>query len=230
MDVIIVGGGKVGVYLAGLLLSGGARIKIIELRREVLSRLAGNREPLEVIEGSGTDPEVLEKAGVRRANVVAAVTGSDEDNLVVASLARFEFNVGRVIARVNDPANAWMFTPQMGVSVALNQADILAHLVMEEISVGEMMTLLKLRKGEYSLVEEKVHRKSPAAGKAISDLGVPKECVITAVIRKGELLIPRGDLVLLPDDEVLSVIHSSRIALLADILGQGEGKKESRQT
>jgi trk system potassium uptake protein TrkA len=230
MDVIIVGGGKVGVYLAGLLLSGGARVKVIEVRRDELSRLAGNSQPLEVIEGSGTDPEVLEKAGVRRADVVAAVTGSDEANLVVASLARFEFNVGRVIARVNDPANAWMFTPQMGVSVALNQADILAHLVMEEISVGEMMTLLKLRKGEYSLVEEKVHRKSPAAGKAISDLGVPKECVITAVIRKGELLIPRGDLVLLADDEVLSVIHSSRIALLADILGQSEGKKESRQT
>jgi trk system potassium uptake protein len=230
MDVIIVGGGKVGVYLAGLLLRGGARVKVIELRRDELSRLAGNREPLEVIVGSGTDPAVLEKAGVRRADVVAAVTGSDEANLVVAGLARFEFNVGRVIARVNDPANAWMFTPQMGVNVALNQADILAHLVMEEISVGEMMTLLKLRKGEYSLVEEKAHRKSPAAGRAIAELGVPKECVITAVIRKGKLLIPRGNLVLLPEDEVLSVIHSSRIASLAEILGPAEGIKESRQT
>jgi trk system potassium uptake protein len=223
MDVIIVGGGKVGVYLAGLLLSGGAQVKVIELNREELPRRAGQQEQLEVIEGSGTDPEVLETAGIRRADVVAAVTGSDEANLVVASLARFEFNVGRVIARVNDPSNAWMFTPRMGVNVALNQADILAHLVMEEISVGEMMTLLKLRKGEYSLVEEKVHRKSPAAGKAISDLEVPKECVITAVIRKGKLIIPRGDLVLLPEDEVLSVIHSSLIASLADILGPGEG-------
>jgi trk system potassium uptake protein TrkA len=223
MDVIIVGGGKVGVYLAGLLLGGGARVKVIELQRDEQPHLGRNRERLEVILGSGTDPLVLEKAGIRRADVVAAVTGSDEANLVVASLARFEFNVGRVIARVNDPANAWMFTPQMGVNVALNQADILAHLVMEEISVGEMMTLLKLRKGEYALVEEKVHRKSSAAGRAIAELDIPTECVITAVIRKGKLIIPRGDLVLLADDEVLSVIHSSRISLLADILGPGEG-------
>jgi trk system potassium uptake protein TrkA len=228
MEVLIVGAGKVGVYLAGLLLSGGARVKVVDLHPGEMSRFDGHLEKMEVIEGSGTDPEVLEAAGVRRADVVAAVTGSDEANLVVASLARFEFNVGRVIARVNDPANAWMFTPQMGVNVALNQADILAHLVMEEISVGEMMTLLKLRKGEYSLVEEKVHRKSPAAGTAISELGVPAECVITAVIRKGTLIIPRGDLVLMPEDEVLSVIHSSRIAELAEILGQGEGQKESR--
>jgi trk system potassium uptake protein TrkA len=230
MDVIIVGGGKVGVYLAGLLLSGGARVKVIELNPGELPRLAGQLEQLEVIEGSGTDPEVLQTAGIRRADVVAAVTGSDENNLVAASLARFEFGVDRVIARVNDPSNAWMFTPQMGVDVALNQADILAHLVMEEISVGEMMTLLKLRKGEYSLVEEKVHRKSAAAGTAIADLGVPTECVITAVIRKGKLIIPRGDLVLLPEDEVLSVIHSSRIDSLAEILGPAEGVKESRQT
>ena len=230
MDVIIIGGGKVGVYLAGLLLGGGARVKVIELNPGMVPRLTGLLEQIEVIEGSGTDPEVLEKAGIRRADVVAAVSGSDEANLVSASLARFEFGVGRVIARVNDPANAWMFTPQMGVNVALNQADILAHLVMEEISVGEMMTLLKLRKGEYSLVEEKVHRKSPAAGTAISNLGVPAECVITAVIRKGKLIIPRGDLVLMPEDEVLSVIHSSHIAELAEILGQGNGTKEGDRT
>jgi trk system potassium uptake protein TrkA len=159
MDVIIVGGGKDG-FTAGLLLGGGARVKVIELNPEVVPRLAGLPEQVEVIEGSGTDPEVLEKAGIRRADVVAAVTVRTGQSRS-ASLARFEFGVGRVIARVNDPANAWMFTPQMGVNVALNQADILAHLVMEEISVGEMMTLLKLRKGEYSLVEEKVHRKSP---------------------------------------------------------------------
>jgi trk system potassium uptake protein TrkA len=115
---------------------------------------------------------VLESAGIRQANVVAAVTGDDETNLVVGSLARFEFGVQRVIARVNDPANAWIFTPKMGVDASLNQADLLAHLIAEEMSVGEMMTLLKLRKGEYSLVEEKVHPASTVTGKAIRDLSL----------------------------------------------------------
>ncbi|HEY6008431.1 MAG TPA: TrkA family potassium uptake protein [Geobacteraceae bacterium] len=222
MYVIIVGGGKVGAYLANLLSSGGERVKVIEERRENIPAL--QRElPLEaVMQGSGTDPLVLEAAGIRQANVVAAVTGEDETNLVVAGLARSEFGVTRVIARVNDPKNAWMFTPKMGVDVALNQADLLAHLIAEEMSVGEMMTLLKLRKGEYSLVEEKVHPLSQAAGKAVQDIGLPAECVIAAVIRRGKLLIPRGNLVLEPEDEVLAVVHSGEMTKLAAILGPAE--------
>jgi trk system potassium uptake protein TrkA len=117
-------------------------------------RLQRKLPPESVAPGNGTDPLILESAGIRQADVVAAVTGDDETNLVVGSLARFEFGVQRVIARVNDPANAWIFTPKMGVDVSLNQTDLLAHLIAEEMSVGEMMTLLKLRKGEYSLVEE----------------------------------------------------------------------------
>ena len=114
--------------------------------------------------GDGSAPAVLEAAGIGQANVLAAVTGEDEANLVITTLARFEFNVPRVIARVNNPKNAWLFTPEMGVDVALNQANILARLIAEEMSLGDMMTLLKLRKGEYSVVEEKVHPASLAAG------------------------------------------------------------------
>ena len=109
---------------------------------------------------------------MRTANVVAAVTGADETNLVVCSLARFEFGVPRIIARVNNPKNAWLFTPQMGVDVALNQAELIARLVAEEMSLGDMMTLLKLRKGLFSIVEEKVHPASPAVGKSIRELTV----------------------------------------------------------
>lgn len=222
MFVIIVGGGKVGAHLATLLLGGGETVRLIEERRDEIPHLQRDL-PLEAVQhGSGTDPLVLEAAGIRQANVVAAVTGSDEINLVVANLARFEFGVKRVITRVNDPKNAWMFTPRMGVDVALNQADLLAHLIAEEMSVGEMMTLLKLRKGEYSLVEEKVHPGSAAAGKAISTLGLPAESVIAAVIRKGTLLIPRGDLVLQGDDEILAVVHGAELAKLAALLGHGE--------
>lgn len=219
MYVIIVGGGKVGAYLAAMLLSGGESVRVIEERRKEVALLQRELPAGTVLQGSGADPQVLETAGVRQANVVAAVTGADETNLVVAGLARAEFGVPRVIARVNDPRNVWMFTPEMGIDVALNQADLLAHLIAEEMSVGEMMTLLKLRKGEYSLVEEKVHFLSKVAGRAIQDIELPMESVIAAVIRKGKLLLPRGVLVLQPEDEVLAVIHSSEIARLAAILG-----------
>jgi trk system potassium uptake protein TrkA len=222
MYVLIVGGGKVGMHLATLLLRGGEQVKLIEQDLEVIPILQRILPPEAVASGNGTDPLVLESAGIRQANVVAAVTGDDETNLVVGSLARFEFGVQRVIARVNDPANAWIFTPKMGVDASLNQADLLAHLIAEEMSVGEMMTLLKLRKGEYSLVEEKVHPASTVTGKAIRDLSLPAESVITAVIRRGKILIPRGDLVLQAGDEVLALVHSSKMSQLAVILGPAE--------
>lgn len=220
MNVIIVGGGKVGMYLAAMLLARGDQVKLVEVQADRMPRLKRDLPEDIIIQGSGSDPVVLEAAGIRQANVVAAVTGADEVNLVVTSLARFEFNVPRVIARINNPKNAWMFTPEMGVDVALNQADVMGHLIAEEMSLGDMMTLLKLRKGQYALIEEKVHPTSVAAGKAIGDLPFPTECSLAAIIRKGELLIPHSDMKLRPADEVLAVVHSSQIAELTALLGQ----------
>ena len=219
MYTIIVGGGQVGSYLAFLLLAEGQQVRVVETRREIASRLQ-ERFPAEVVAmGNGSDPNLLGTIGIHRANVVAAVTGTDETNLVVANLAHFEFNVRRIIARVNNPLNAWLFTPEMGVDVALNQADILAHLVAEEMSLGDMMTLLKLRKGQFSLVEEKVHPRSSANGKALRDINLPPQCVFAGIIRKGELIIPRGDTTLQPVDEVLAVVHAAELPQLAAILG-----------
>jgi trk system potassium uptake protein TrkA len=228
MYVIVAGGGKVGTRLASLLLAEGYHVRLIEARREEIARLQQELPAEVVVPGSATDPNLLEASGVRQAQVVAAVTGADETNLVVTSLARFEFGVPRTIARVNNPKNAWLFTPEMGVDVALNQADLMAHLVAEEMSLGDMMTLLKLRKGQYSLVEEKVDPTSAAAGKAVRDLNLPAECILAAVIRKGQLLIPRGDTVLQPADEVLAVVHSSHMAQLAALLGRKENEPGSR--
>jgi trk system potassium uptake protein TrkA len=172
-----------------------------------------------ILIGSGADPFTLETAGIRRAQVVAAVTGGDETNLVVTSLARFEFGAPRTIARVNNPKNAWMFTPEMGVDVCLNQADLMAHLIAEEMSLGDMMILLKLRKGQFSLVEEKLHPKALAVGKAVRDLHLPSQCVLAAIIRGGQLIVPRGDTVLEPVDEVVALVHASQAAELAATLG-----------
>ncbi|MDD1685199.1 MAG: TrkA family potassium uptake protein, partial [Methanoregula sp.] len=190
MHVLIVGGGKVGTYLARILLADGNEVTVIEGTREEFQRAAMELPADVVVFGNGTDPNVLEAAGIRKADVVAAVTRTDETNLVITSLARFEFNVRRTIARVNIPKNAWLFTPEMGVDVPLNQADLMAHLIAEEMSLGDVMTLLKLRRGLYSLVENKVNPKAEAAGKAVRDLRLPEECVLAAIIREGKLIIP----------------------------------------
>jgi trk/ktr system potassium uptake protein len=132
MKVIIVGGGKVGTSLALLLLEKGYSVKVIEAAREKISRLQQDLPADVVVLGNGTDPVVLEAAGISGVDVVAATTGQDEANLVVTNLARFAFNVPRVVARVNNPKNAWMFTSMMGVDVAVNQADLMAGLIAKE--------------------------------------------------------------------------------------------------
>jgi trk/ktr system potassium uptake protein len=222
MFVIIVGGGNTGSYLAKLLLAGGHTVKVVEERASLLEKLKTEIPPEAIVPGDGSSPLVLETAGVHKANVLAAVTGSDDTNLVVTSLARFEFAVPRVIARVNNPKNAWLFNSEMGVDVALNQADILARLVAEEMSLGDMMTLLKLRKGEYSVIEEKVHPLAAANGKPLRDLNLPSECVIVALIRKNQLIIPHGDTILQPVDEVIALVHASQVSQLAIMLGPKE--------
>jgi len=220
MYVIVVGGGKIGTRLATLLLAGGYRVKVIEVCREEIPRLRAELPQDVVMLGDGTAPEILEEADVRQADVVAAATGADETNLVVLNLAKFEFGVQRTIGRVNNPKNAWLYVQEMGVDVGLNQADLMAHLIAEEMSLGDMMTLLKLRRGDYSLVEEKVDPSSTAAGKAVRDLDLPTDCVLAAIIRKGQLILPRGPTVLQAGDEVLAIVHSSCTSALAAVLGR----------
>jgi trk system potassium uptake protein TrkA len=136
----------------------------------------------------------------------------------VTSLARFEFNVPRVIARINNPKNAWLFTPEMGVDIALNQADILARLVLEEMSVGDMMTLFKIRRGNYSVVEEKVPLGAKAIGLALKDSDLAEYCVIAAIIRDGKMTLPRGDSVFQANDEIIAVASSEGAHKLAELL------------
>ncbi len=218
MYVIIVGGGNTGSHLAKILLEGKHIVKVIEERPALLEKLQAELPPDSIISGDGSSPTVLERAGINKALVLAAVTGSDETNLVITSLARYEFNVPRIIARINNPKNAWLFTNDMGVDVALNQADILAHLVAEEMSLGDMMTLVKLKRGEFSLVEEKVYPSAPACGKALKDIKLPDECNVVAVIRKLQLIIPHGSTVLEANDEVLALVHGSRLNEFANLM------------
>ncbi len=218
-NVLIVGGGRIGAYIGSLLLEGGHEIRLVESDSERARKLGSTLPTQLVIQGSGTDPDVLEAAGARLADTVVAVTERDETNLVVTSLAKFEFSVRRTIARVNNPSNAWLYTTDMGVDVALNQADIIGHLVAEEMSLGEMTTLLKLRRGRYALVEEQVHPASEAAGRTIAELDLPNECVLVGVLRDSGIVTPHGDTVLYPGDEVLAVVRTDEATRLARLLG-----------
>jgi len=193
--------------LALLLLAQGYDVRVIEHRPQILSRIH-HELPTEVIfQGNPTDPSVLETAGIQKAQVLAACTASDEDNLAICYLARKLFNIGRTIARINNPRNAWLFDEKFNVDVALNQSDVMAKMIEEEMSMGDMVTLMKLRRGDFSLVEEKIPAGARAVGIAIKDLPLPAECVIAAVIRHGDLIVPRGLTILEAGDEVLAVTN-----------------------
>ncbi|MCU0261652.1 MAG: TrkA family potassium uptake protein [Ilumatobacteraceae bacterium] len=217
--VLIVGGGRIGAAIGVVLLGGGHDVRLLETDAGRVDELARTAPGLTVVTGSGTDPEVLEAAGARQADTVVAVTSRDETNLVVTCLAKFEFGVSRTIARVNDPGNAWLYTADMGVDVALDQADIIGHLVAEEMSLGEMTLLLKLRRGRYALVEERVHPASTAAGRPVAALDLPAECVLVAIIRDAGIVMPHGATELHADDEVLAVVRADHASRLAELLG-----------
>lgn len=218
MFVFIAGGGRTGAQLAAQLLAQNYQVRLVEHRRELLTRLH-HELPTEIIyEGQPTDPTVLRHAGLGNANVLVACTNDDAANLVLCYLARTLFKTRRTVARINNPRNAWLFDQNFHVDETINQADVMAHLIQEEMSLGDMMTLLKLRRGRYSLVEEKVPPGAKAIGTPIKDLGLPDQCVIAAIIRRGQVTLPRGIISFEAGDEVLAITDDGGAKLLAQLL------------
>jgi trk system potassium uptake protein TrkA len=218
MFVFIAGGGRTGAQLASQLLAQNYEVRLIEHRRELLTRLHHEIPTETIYEGQATDPAVLKQAGLGRANVVVACTNDDATNLVICYLARTMFKVKRTVARINNPRNAWLFDINFHVDETINQADVLSHLIQEEMSLGDMMTLLKLRRGRYALVEEKVPAGAKAVGMELKDLGLPEQCVIAAIIRNGQITLPRGNTKLEQFDEVLAITDTEGAKQLAVLL------------
>jgi trk system potassium uptake protein len=229
MFVLIAGGGLTAAHLATLLVQQNHHVRLIEHRREVLTSL--HRElPTEVIyEGMSTDPQVLEQAGIREADVLAACTSNDVENLVLCFFGRTRYHVPRTIARINNPRNAWLFDQKFHVDVALNQAEILATLIEEEMSLGDMMILLQLRRGRYSLVQERVHEAAAAVGIALKDLPLPPNSVIAAILRQDQILIPRGITQFQAGDEVLAIVAREAAEELARLFGSPQAALEQEK-
>lgn len=218
MFVIIAGGGRTGTQLASLLLAQNHEVRLIDDRAAILARIH-HELPTEVIfEGQATEPKFLEFVGIERADVMAAVTNNDADNLALCFLARDRYKVPRTIARVNNPRVSWLFNGTFHVDVAVSQADILAGLIQEEMSLGDMTTLLKLRLGTYAVVEQRVLPGSRALGIEIKDLNLPEHCVIAAIVRNGEVIVPRGVTTFQVDDDVLAVTDRRGAQELAERL------------
>ncbi len=184
MLAIIVGGGRGGSYLAQDLQSQGYRVKVVDKRPDVVAKLRQEIEG-EVICGDGSSPRILEQVEAAKADLLVALAHNDEDNLVICRLAKHHFHVARVITRVNNPRNEWLYTKAWGVDVAISQVHLTSKVIEEEIGLGELVTLLKLNRGEAALVELRLPETSPCRGKAIRDLQLPGDTVIVSIIREG---------------------------------------------
>ena len=203
MRVAIAGAGNVGTYIAADLKQAGHEVLLIEQDPDLVARI---RSTIDVnwFVGDACEVNSLHEAGLADADVVVAATGDDEDNLVISLLAKQEFAVPRVVARVNHPKNHWLFNESWGVDVSVSTPHLLTALVEEAVSVGSLVRLLQFE--DAQLVEVTLADDSPAAGKPILDLGVPRDATIVAVVRGGHVVVPRGDTVLQPGDEVLALV------------------------
>lgn len=208
MKVSIAGGGVVGTSIAADLAENGHEVLIVESDPSVVAK----QDPLDArvrwFAGDACEVSTLQRSGWGEAEVVVAATGDDEDNLVVSLLSKQEFAVPRVIARVNHPKNRWMFTETWGVDVSVSIPQLITSLVEEAVSVGTLVRLLHFAEGKAGLVEVTLAEGSPAVERQISDLGVPRDASIVAVVRDRRVVVPRGDTALLPGDEVIALVTS----------------------
>jgi len=213
MKVLIVGGGQVGAYIAQTLIRSNFDVKVIENRPHIVEKLKFDIPQSAIFEGEGTNNDVLEQCGIATADILVAVTGADETNLVITTLAKFEYGVPKVIARVNNPKNEWLFNAGMGVDLHLNQANLMSKMIIESMDVSDMLTLMPLYNSAYSIVQLKVLHSSPVHGKAIKDIKLPSESLLIAITRDEKVILPKGDQIILSDDEILAIVcEDSRLA------------------
>jgi len=227
MRAVIVGAGIVGVFLADDLHAAGHDVLVIEQDCSLVAEMSGCRPEVHWLAGDGCEYSTLALAGVGDADVLVAATGDDEDNLVVSLLSKQEFAVPRVVARVNHPKNQWMFNQTWGVDVAVSTPHLLSAVVEEAVSVGSLVRLLQLNASGVRLVEVTLNEHSPASGKPIAAVGMPRDATIVAIVRRANVVVPRGDSTLEVGDEVLALVApEAEDALRALLTGRPAGSSE----
>jgi trk system potassium uptake protein TrkA len=209
VKVAIAGAGSVGTAIARDLHANGHDVLVLELDPDLVER---RRNELDVtwLAGDACEVASLDAAGL--------ATGDDEDNLVISLLAKQEFAVPRVVARVNNAKNQWLFNQSWGVDVSVSTPQLLTALVEEAVSVGSLVRLLQFQGGSAHLVEVTLAEDSPAAGRSIEELGIPRDATVVAVVRDDRLVVPRGDSVLQSGDEVLVLVTADAEAAVQTLL------------
>ncbi len=204
MRVIIAGAGAVGTFLASDLAENGHEVLLIEKNISNIESMPS--ATIELVPADACEVDVLQRLRLEEADVVVAATGDDEDNLVISLLAKQEFAVPRVIARVNHPKNHWLFNETWGVDIAVSTPHLLSALVEEAVSVGALVRLFQFGGGNARLVEVTLAEGSPITDRAIADIGLPRGATIVAVVRDGRVVVPHGDTLLGAGDEVLLLV------------------------
>ncbi|MBZ9689097.1 NAD-binding protein [Clostridium estertheticum] len=208
MKSIVVGGGKVGYYLVKALKEKKHQVVLIEKDRKICEKIAEELE-VDVICGDGSDIEVLKDAGIEEAEVVAAVTGKDEENLVICQMAKVNFNINETLARVNNPKNIAIFEA-LGVGKTVCSTQVICNLIEGEFNSEPLKIIESINKGEMILIEAKIDKKSAWKDKSISQLKIPKECVILSLIRNGKVIFPRGCVDIKEGDKVLIITNADK--------------------
>ncbi len=220
MRVVVTGGGAIGRHLSFDLAQRGHQVTLVEQNKDTAETLREQMPDVAVLLGDACEPWVLESAELAEADVVVAATGDDEDNLVTSLLAKQEFGVPRVLARVNHPSNEWLFNEQWGVDQAVSPPHVLTSLVEEAVTTGDLVRLLRLEGGRASIVEMKLAESSPAADRALYELRLPTDSAIVAVLREGHVVIPQPETVLAAGDELVALAsNESEPTLRSMIVG-----------
>ncbi|MBA2528573.1 MAG: TrkA family potassium uptake protein [Euzebyales bacterium] len=216
MRVVIAGAGNIGRYLSVDLVNRGHEVTLIDSSDAALDKVPDGGTNL--LNGDACAPKVLERAGTREADVVIAATGDDEDNLVISLLAKQEFAVPRVLARVNHPVNEWLFDDSWGVDLAVSPPHLLTALVEEEVSTGDLVPLLKLQRGRVELLEIRLDAMSPVIDKRVEEIDLPPNVTLVAVVRDGHVAPCRGTTPLTEGDELLALVGEGSIDELRERL------------
>jgi trk system potassium uptake protein TrkA len=220
MYIIIVGAGKVGYFLAKRLCEDKHGVSVVEKDEATCEEIARELD-LMVIRGDGCDPQILEQAGAARADVVAAVTGEDEDNLIICQLAKECFGVKRTVGRVNNPQNEQTFS-ELGVDIPMNSTEVIARIIEEEVSFSDFVSLLSFKRGKLAIVRVDLPENSPVIDKQVKDIQLPENSVLLSIVRQDDVIVPRGDTVLRAGDDVIALTMVGNESDLSSLLAGKE--------